>query len=61
MFDKYFSKQQMDELAKRRETLGDDQIRAVENEWPELIGNVRGEMERGTDPADPRSNPWRWR
>ena len=34
--------------------MGEDRIREVEAEWPRLMDEVRAEMERGTDPADPR-------
>ena len=54
MFDKYYTKEQLDTLAKRREMLGDDRIREVEAAWPVLIKSVREEMARGTDPKDPR-------
>jgi MerR family transcriptional regulator, thiopeptide resistance regulator len=54
MYDKYFSKEQLDTLAARREQLGEAHLREVEQEWPRLIAQVREEMERGTDPKDPR-------
>jgi DNA-binding transcriptional MerR regulator len=50
----YFSEEQLTALAQRRERLGEDAIRGVEAEWPELIARVRAELEAGTDPADPR-------
>lgn len=54
MYDKYFTKEQLDTLAARREQLGEAHLREVEQEWPRLIAQVREEMERGTDPKDPR-------
>jgi DNA-binding transcriptional MerR regulator len=54
MFEKYYTKEQLDSLKKRAEELGEDKIRAVEAEWPKLIASVRAEMEKGTDPKDPR-------
>ncbi len=33
--------------------MGEARIREVEAEWPVLIEQVRVEMERGTDPANP--------
>ena len=54
MYDKYYSKEQLETLAKRREELGEDKMREVQEEWPRLIASVREEMERGTDPKDPR-------
>jgi DNA-binding transcriptional MerR regulator len=54
MFEKYYTPEQLDYLAKRREQVGEARIREVEAEWPRLMDEVRAEMERGTDPCDPR-------
>lgn len=54
MFDKYYTKEQLDTLATRRDALGDDKLREVQEEWPRLIASVREEMQRGTDPKDPK-------
>lgn len=54
MFEKFYTPEQLKELEERRKTLGDERIRQVEAEWPKLIAEVRSEMEKGTDPADPR-------
>jgi MerR family transcriptional regulator, thiopeptide resistance regulator len=54
MFEKYYTPEQLDTLAQRREQLGEGRMREVEQEWPALMAEVRAEMERGTDPADPR-------
>ena len=54
MFERYYTPEQMEELRQRRERVGEPRIREVEAEWPRLIEEVRGEMERGTDPADER-------
>ena len=54
MFDKYYTKEQLDTLAKRREMLGEEHLRAVQEEWPRLMKSVRDEMRAGTDPKDPR-------
>ena len=63
MFDKYFTKEQLDELGERRKTLGEERISEVEAEWPRLIAQVRAEMEKGTDPATPevREMARRWK
>ncbi len=53
MFEKYYTQEQMQQLAARRAKLGDDAIRAVEAEWPRLVAAVRQEMDRGTDPTAP--------
>ena len=54
MFEKYYTKEQLEQLKKRAEELGEDRIRAAEAEWPKLIAEVRAELQRGTDPKDPR-------
>ncbi len=54
MFDKYYSKEQLETLAQRREQLGEARMREVQEEWPRLMQDVRAEMARGTDPKDPR-------
>ena len=54
MFEKYYTKEQLETLRQRAATIGDARIREVEQEWPKLIADVRAEMQRGTDPKDPR-------
>ena len=54
MFEKYYSKEQLETLAQRREQLGEARMREVAEEWPRLMAEVRAEMQRGTDPQDPR-------
>ena len=54
MYEKYYTKEQLENLKKRAEALGEDKIRAAEAEWPKLIASVRAEMEKGTDPKDSR-------
>ena len=54
MFDKYYTPEQLDQLAARREQVGEARIAEVEAEWPRLMAEVRAEMDRGTDPSDPR-------
>ena len=52
--EKYYTPEQLEYLEKRRREFGEEQIRAVEAEWPELMQKVRAEMEAGTDPANER-------
>jgi DNA-binding transcriptional MerR regulator len=54
MMEKYYTKEQLEELEQRKGVLGADAIKAVEQEWPQLLAKVRTEMENNTDPADPR-------
>ena len=52
---KYFTAEQQEELKARAEAIGTERIRQVEqNEWPELIAEVRSEMDKGTDPTSDR-------
>lgn len=63
MSEKYYTPEQLQTLQARRATLGEEHIRRVEAEWPRLIAQVRAEMEKGTDPADPavQALAVRWR
>ena len=54
MFEKYYTPEQMDYLAQRREIVGEARIKEVEAEWPALMAEVQAELDRGTDPCDPR-------
>jgi DNA-binding transcriptional MerR regulator len=54
MIENYYTPEQLDQLKKRREALGDDAIKAVENEWPQLIEKVKTEMLAGTPVTDPK-------
>jgi len=53
MFDKYFTTDQLEEIKQRREQFSEEEMKAVANEWPELIAKVRAEMAKNTDPASP--------
>lgn len=55
MFDRYYTPEQIARLEKRAREVGPDRIREVEAEWPRLMDEVRAEMEKGTDPGDPRA------
>jgi DNA-binding transcriptional MerR regulator len=52
--EKYYTPEQLEYLAQRRARVGEERIREVEAEWPELMEQVRAEMEAGTDPSDER-------
>ena len=52
--EKHYTPEQLEWLKKRAESVGETRIREVEAEWPVLIEQVRAEMEKGTDPSDPR-------
>jgi hypothetical protein len=54
MIEKYYTPEQMEYLRQRGQQVGEERIRQVEAEWPQLIAQVRAERDAGTDPADPR-------
>jgi len=54
MFEKYYTPEQLEQLEERRQALGDDAIKAVEQEWKDLYAQVRAHRESGTDPSDPQ-------
>jgi DNA-binding transcriptional MerR regulator len=51
MFEKYYTEEQRRQLEERKAAVGEERIREVEQEWPQLIAQVRAEMDKGTDPA----------
>ncbi len=51
MIEKYYTPEQLDQLATRRAELGQERIREVEVEWQHLIEQVRIEMVAGQDPS----------
>jgi len=50
MFENYYSKEQLGELARRRAEIGDERIREYEREWADLIARARTKMENGSVP-----------
>ena len=54
MFEKYYTKEQLETLHQRGQMFGEERMREVQEEWPRLIAAVREEMQRGTDPKDPK-------
>ena len=57
MHQRYYTPEQLAQLERRREELGEDAIHDVEREWGEIFAALRAEMAKGTDPADPRLKP----
>jgi DNA-binding transcriptional MerR regulator len=57
MRERYYTPEQLDQLEQRRQALGEDAIKDVEREWAEIFATLREEMDKGTDPADPRLKP----
>jgi hypothetical protein len=53
----------MEQIRERARSVGEERIRQGEAEWSELMAQVQNEMDRGTDPADPRVQEFagRWK
>lgn len=54
MFEKYYTPDQMDQLARRKEEVGEKRIRQVQEEWKELYRRFGEQMEAGAGPDDPQ-------
>ena len=54
MHEQYYTPEQLEQLAARREALGEEGMRKAQDDWTELIAEVEAERAAGTDPADPR-------
>ena len=54
MFEKYYTKEQLEELKQRADALGEEGMRQGQQDWANLIEEVRVEMEKGTDPTSPQ-------
>jgi hypothetical protein len=63
MSERYHTPEQLEQLAERRERLGDERIRAYEREWADVLAAMERERAAGTDPADPavQALAERWR
>jgi MerR family transcriptional regulator, thiopeptide resistance regulator len=55
MFEKYYTPEQLEQLEQRRQELGEDAIKAVEQEWQEIYAKLRALREAGVDPAAPEA------
>jgi len=54
MHEQYYTPEQLEQLAARREALGEEGMRKAQDDWSQLIAEVEAEREAGTDPADPK-------
>lgn len=52
-FERYYSPEQLDQLAERRDRIGEARIRDAQGEWSELFGAYERAMRDGIDPAAP--------
>jgi MerR family transcriptional regulator, thiopeptide resistance regulator len=50
----YYTDEQREYLARRKQELGDEAIADAERQWGEVFAALRAEMEAGTDPSDAR-------
>src|SRR5699024_10477118 len=50
-YEKYYSKDQQEYLEQRKQAVGEQRIEEVQQEWKELIAEVRQEMEKDSDPG----------
>jgi hypothetical protein len=53
MIEKYYTEEQLAELKRRADEMGEEGMRAAQNEWAELIAAVKSEMAKGSDPSSP--------
>src|SRR5207344_2545487 len=51
MSDRHYTHDQQDTLARRRDALGPEGMRAAEQAWADLIAEAEAERAAGTDPA----------
>lgn len=52
--EKHYTREQLEQLERRKQEVGKQRIREVEAEWPRLIEQVEAEMEAGTAPSNER-------
>jgi hypothetical protein len=50
-YEKYYTPEQLDQLAERRARVGESRIQEVRNEWQELFAAYERAMSAGVDPA----------
>jgi DNA-binding transcriptional MerR regulator len=53
MMEKYYTGEQLEQLAARRVQLGEAGMKAAEEAWAEVFARLRAAMEQGTDPHHP--------
>ena len=55
MFEKYYTPEQLQQLEQRRNDLGEDAIKAVEQEWQEIYAKLADLRGRGVEPGAPEA------
>jgi len=63
IMEKYLTPEQMQSIQRRGEVLGPERIRAVEQEWPDVIAGMKAAMHLAKDPAseEVQALAQRWR
>lgn len=51
MSEKYYTAEQLEELASRRDAMGPEALEQGQSDWADLIAAARAEMEKDSDPA----------
>ena len=54
MHENYYTPEQLADLERRRQELGDEGMERAQQDWAELLAAVEAERLAGTDPADPK-------
>ena len=54
MHERYYTQEQLDQLAQRRDALGEDGMANAQQDWADLIAEAEAARAAGTDPADPQ-------
>ena len=54
MYERYYSAEQMEQIKQRAADVGPQRIEQSQHDWTNLMNEVRAEMDKGTDPQDPR-------
>ncbi len=52
-YEKHYTPEQLEQLARRRETVGQERIEEVQDEWRRLFAAFEKAMDDGLDPASP--------
>lgn len=55
MVEKYYTPEQLEQLKARKEQVGDERIRQVQQEWADLHAAVKAAMDANVPPEDPRA------
>jgi DNA-binding transcriptional MerR regulator len=52
--EKYFTPEQLQVFKDKRAQVGQEHLERMQETWAEVIALIRAEMDKGTDPADPK-------